>query len=44
MIRLTIGQVAWRANVGVETVRFYERQGLVPEPPRSASELHPGRA
>jgi MerR family mercuric resistance operon transcriptional regulator len=37
MIRLTIGQVARRADVGVETVRFYERQGLVPEPPRSAS-------
>jgi MerR family mercuric resistance operon transcriptional regulator len=37
MMRLTIGQVARRAEVGVETVRFYERQGLVPEPPRSAS-------
>jgi MerR family mercuric resistance operon transcriptional regulator len=37
MTRLTIGQVATRAEVGVETVRFYERQGLVPEPPRSAS-------
>jgi len=26
---LTIGQVARRAGVGVETVRFYEREGLV---------------
>ena len=34
---LTIGQVARRAGVGVETVRFYERQGLLEEPPRRAS-------
>ena len=26
---LTIGQVARRSGVGVETVRFYERQGLL---------------
>jgi hypothetical protein len=26
---LTIGQVAHRAGVGVETVRFYEREGLL---------------
>lgn len=31
---LSIGQVAARAGVGVETVRFYHRQGLVDEPPR----------
>ena len=30
-------QVARRAGVGVETVRFYERQGLLEEPPRRAS-------
>lgn len=35
--RLTIGQVAQKAGIGVETVRFYERQGLVAEPPRSDS-------
>lgn len=35
--RLRIGQVAKRARVGIETVRFYERQGLIPEPPRNSS-------
>ena len=34
---LTIGQVARSAGVGVETVRFYERQGLLAEPPRRRS-------
>lgn len=34
---LTIGQVARRAGVGVETIRFYEREGLVDDPPRLAS-------
>lgn len=34
---LTIGLVARRAGVGVETVRFYERQGLIEEPPRRPS-------
>lgn len=34
---LKIGQVAKRAGVGVETVRFYERKGLIQEPPRRAS-------
>lgn len=34
---LTIGQVAKRAGVGIETVRFYERQGLIDEPDRRAS-------
>lgn len=34
---LTIGLVAHRAGVGVETVRFYERQGLIEEPPRRPS-------
>ncbi len=30
----TIGQVARKAGVGVETVRFYERKGLIEQPPR----------
>jgi len=30
----TIGQVALNAGVGVETVRFYERKGLIEQPPR----------
>ncbi|MGE3805886.1 MAG: MerR family DNA-binding protein [Gemmataceae bacterium] len=34
---LTIGQVARQAGVGVETVRFYERQGLLEDPPRRES-------
>ena len=33
--QLTIGQVAEGAGVGVETIRFYEREGLIPEPPRT---------
>ncbi len=32
---LTIGQVAKAAHVNVETLRYYERRGLVPRPPRS---------
>ena len=34
---LTIGQVARRAGFGIETVRFYERKGLIDEPPRRTS-------
>jgi Hg(II)-responsive transcriptional regulator len=34
---LSIGQVARKAGVGVETVRYYEREGLLEEPPRRAS-------
>lgn len=33
----SIGQVARRAGVGVETVRFYEREGLLEVPVRRAS-------
>ena len=32
---LTIGQVAKAADVNIETIRYYERRGLFPEPPRS---------
>ncbi len=31
----TIGKVAKKSGVGVETVRFYERLGLIEQPPRS---------
>jgi MerR family mercuric resistance operon transcriptional regulator len=37
MTTLTIGKVAQQAGVGVETVRFYEREGLIDQPPRGAS-------
>lgn len=35
--RLTIGGLARAAEVGIDTVRFYERAGLLPAPPRTAS-------
>lgn len=34
---LSIGQVAKEAGIGVETVRFYEREGLLPAPQRRPS-------
>ena len=34
---MTIGQVARLAGVGVETIRFYQRQGLIAEPARRDS-------
>ena len=37
MEALTIGQVAGRAGIGIETVRFYERRGLIEDPPRAES-------
>ena len=37
MNSLTIGRLAKEAGVNLETVRFYERRGLLPRPPRSAS-------
>jgi MerR family copper efflux transcriptional regulator len=36
MSALTIGRVAQLASVGVETIRFYEREGLITVPPRAA--------
>jgi DNA-binding transcriptional MerR regulator len=33
---LSIGQLAEAAGVHIETIRYYERRGLLPEPPRSA--------
>ena len=37
MNRITISRAARKAGVGVETIRFYERKGLLPAPPRSRS-------
>ena len=34
---LSIGNVARLAGVGIETIRFYEREGLIAEPPRKES-------
>ena len=34
---ISTGQLAKAADVNVETVRFYEREGLLPEPERTAS-------
>jgi MerR family copper efflux transcriptional regulator len=37
MKKLTTGQLAKQANVNLETIRYYERRGLLPEPPRNES-------
>jgi len=44
--RLTVGQLAREAQVGIPTLRFYERSGLLPKPPRTASNyrLYPAEA
>ena len=34
---LTIGAVAKRVGVNIDTIRYYEREGLLPEPERRAS-------
>lgn len=34
---LTVGRLAREVGINLETVRFYERKGLLPKPPRSAS-------
>ncbi len=35
MQTMTIGQVARHTGLDIETVRYYEREGLIPPPPRS---------
>lgn len=37
MSTMKIGEVAKRTGVGIETIRFYERQGLLLQPTRRAS-------
>lgn len=46
MEHLTIGRLARSSGVGVETIRFYEREGLLPEPERlpSGYRLYAGAA
>jgi MerR family transcriptional regulator, mercuric resistance operon regulatory protein len=34
--RLTIGALSERTEVNIETIRYYERIGILPSPPRSA--------
>nr|WP_243040822.1 heavy metal-responsive transcriptional regulator [Dyella sedimenti] len=34
---MTIGAVAKRVGVAIDTIRYYEREGLLPEPERRAS-------
>jgi DNA-binding transcriptional MerR regulator len=34
---MRVGEVAARAGVNVETLRYYERRGLLPEPERMPS-------
>lgn len=43
---MMIGELARLAEVGVETVRYYERRGLLDEPPRRASgyRIYPSEA
>jgi len=37
MENLTIGQLAACGGVNLETIRYYEREGLIPPPPRKTS-------
>ena len=37
MHTMTIGQIAREAGIGVETIRFYEREGLLERPARRQS-------
>lgn len=43
---LTIGELGEKARVNIETLRYYERRGLLPLPPRSAANfrLYPPEA
>ena len=35
MATMTIAGLAREGGVGVETIRYYQRRGLLPEPPRT---------
>jgi MerR family Zn(II)-responsive transcriptional regulator of zntA len=34
---MQIGELAKRSGLPIDTLRYYEKQGLIPEPPRKAS-------
>ncbi len=36
-MRMKIGQVAAESGVSIDTVRFYERRGILPAPPRTSA-------
>ena len=38
-LSLTIGAVAAAAGVGIETIRFYQRKGLLDEPERTSGAI-----
>lgn len=42
MTRLQIGEVAHRCGVNLQTIRDYERRGLLPALPILAVEMQPG--
>lgn len=44
MENLSIGSLALAAGIGVETVRFYQRKGLLPVPPRAGAIRRYGQA
>ena len=37
MEKMTTSEVAERADVNIHTVRYYEKRGLLPEPPRTSA-------
>ncbi len=37
MNHLTIGQLAKQGGVNLQTIRYYERRGILPRPPRTGS-------
>ncbi len=39
-MKMTIGKVAKELNIGVETIRFYQRKGLIREPQKPTSGGH----
>lgn len=38
--KLTIGKLAEKSNVGVETIRFYERRGILKQPKKAGAFRH----
>jgi MerR family mercuric resistance operon transcriptional regulator len=44
MADMTIARLAAAGGVGVETVRYYQRRGLLPEPPRAGAVRRYGAA